>query len=792
MSGLQSARRSHAPVLIALLMAGVSTPALAQAVQEPAAGNEPLIETVIVVAQKREQAAQDVPIALSVFSADTLDRVQIEDAADLQFSIPNAVLTGNDRYTLRGVGTNALGSSDLGVQSFVNGAAIGYLPQNELFDMARVEVLRGPQGTLYGRNTTGGAINVITRRPGRAFGGDASLQLGNYGGIRVGAAVDIPLGSAVSTRVAGYWLSRDGFTENQFTGNDIDGRNQWALRVTTDIELGPDTSLTIMFGRYEEDSTRAREGKRLCKSHPVLGCDPRELGFDSPDANTTILQTLARFFTPFPAGGNIYAGAPNPRDLRAVAADTDPRYRLDQDFATLNLEHDFGSLTLSAIVAWSQGGTEQNTDWDNAALPFRFTRPIPYTAARGVSVTTDQLITTDSFTSQSQTRTAELRLASDFDGRVNFLIGLFALNGESSGGFETWHPAIEYFQRANGRPEEAWRVSALNRNGENETRAVFGELYLTLSDSVRLTLGARQTEESRSGESRSIVLAPVGPWVFSSFEGSKATGKIAIDWTPDLGFTDQTLVYGSVATGYKGGGLNNSNSAPTYGPEEVVAFEIGAKNTLLGGRMQANLTAFVYDYSGLQLGQRINGGVVTRNADADISGFEAEFLYAPSERWLLDASLSLLNTEIGTFFSEDAANPAQSLTATTPTVQVNLAGNELPHSPGTKVKVGGQYTSGSFLGGWTATWRVDAVWQDSYFAREYNTPTDVIDAWGMVDLQARFDHADQGLSIRVFVKNVTDEDNITNIIIEDALIGRYRNARLLEPRTFGVVLSASF
>lgn len=796
MLGLQSARHSLAPGLMALLLAGVSGPALAQAAQQPASGSEavtePVIETVIVVAQKREQAAQDVPIALSVFSEAALDRVLIEDAADLQFSIPNAVLTGNDRYTLRGVGTNALGSSDLGVQSFVNGAAIGYLPQNELFDMARIEVLRGPQGTLYGRNTTGGAINVITRRPGRAFGGDFSLQLGNYGGIRVGAAADIPLGASVSTRVAGYWLSRDGFTENQFTGNDIDGRNQWAFRVTTDIDLGPDTSLTLMFGRYEEDSTRAREGKRLCRSHPVLGCDPRELGFDSPDANTTILQTLARFFTPFPAGGNIYAGAPNPRDLRAVAADTDPSYRLDQNFATLSFEHDFGTLTLSALAAWSEGGTDQSTDWDNAALPFRFTRPIPYTAARGVNVTTDQLIATDSFTSQSETWTGELRLASDFDGRFNFLIGLFTLEGESAGGFETWHPAIEYFQRANGRPEEAWRVSALSRNGRNETRAVFGELYFTLSETVRLTLGARQTEESRSGESRSIVLAPVGPWVFSSFEGSKATGKIALDWTPDLGFTDQTLIYGSVATGYKGGGLNNSNSAPTYGPEEVVAYEIGAKNTLLGGRLQANVTAFVYDYSGLQLGQRINGGVVTRNADADISGFEAEFLFAPADGWLLDANLSLLNTEIGTFFSEDAANPAQSLTATTPTVQVNLAGNELPHSPGTKLKVGGQYTTGPFLGGWTATWRIDAVWQDSYFAREYNTPTDVIDAWGVVDLQARFDHDAQGVSVRVFVKNVTDEDNITNIIIEDALIGRYRNARLLEPRTFGIILSKSF
>ena len=570
-------------VLIAAL--GFSSPVLAQSA--PEAGIS-AIETIIVVAQKREQAAQDVPIALSVFSAATLERAQIEDATDIQFSIPNAVLTGNDRFTLRGIGTNALGSSDLGVQSFVNGAAIGYLPQNEFFDLARLEVLRGPQGTLYGRNTTGGAINVITQKPKSTFGGDASLQVGNFSGIRVGGAINIPLGARVSTRLSGYGLSRDGYTENLGTGNGIDGRSQWAMRWTTTFDLGENTDITFIYGRYDEDSSRAREGKRLCKAHPVLGCDPRELGFDSPDANTTILQTLSRFFTPFPVGGNIYAGAPNPTDLRKVNADTDPTYMLDQTFATLNFDHKFGDFTLSGIVGWSEGSTEQNTDWDNATLPFRFTRPITYTAARGRVVTTDQLITTDSFTSETETRTGELRLASSFEGRFNFLIGLFTLDGESSGGFETWHPSIELFQKTNGRPEESWRVSALSRNGKNGTDAVFGEAYFKLYDNLRLTLGARQTDEKRSGESRSIVLAPVGPWVASSFSGSKATGKVALDWTPDFSFTDQTLIYGSYSTGYKGGGLNNSNSAPTYGPEEVIAYEIGAKNTLVGGRLYQN------------------------------------------------------------------------------------------------------------------------------------------------------------------------------------------------------------
>ena len=288
------------------------------------------------------------------------------------------------------------------------------------------------------------------------------------------------------------------------------------------------------------------------------------------------------------------------------------------------------------------------------------------------------------------------------------------------------------------------------------------------------------------------MLSALLPWTASSFHGNRATYKVALDWSPDISFTDKTLVYASTSTGYKGGGLNNSNSSPTYGPETVKAYELGAKNTLAGGALQANFAAFYYDYTGLQLGQRINGGVVTKNADAIIYGLEGEFAYAAGEHWLFDSNLSYLHTEISNFFSEDAANPAQSLTTTTPPVQINLKGNELPHSPKGKVKVGAQYQTEPFYGVWTATLRVDATWQAKYFAREYNTPTDRIDSWGVVDLQARFENEPLQMNVKFFVKNLNNSDNITNIIIEDALIGRYRNARLLEPRTYGVIIEKKF
>jgi outer membrane receptor protein involved in Fe transport len=247
----------------------------------------------VVTAQKREESLQDVPIAVSAFTAETLDRVQIENAQDIQFSVPNAMLVGNERFTLRGIGNNAISSTaDNGVQSFVNTAATGYAPQDEFYDLERVEVLRGPQGTLYGRNTTGGAVNVVTRRPTDTFEGFISGQVGNYESVRVQGAINLPITDSLRQRFAGYVLSRDGFTENLSTGNNIDGRSQYGLRSTTELDLTPQTTATVLVQYYKEDSTRARESKRLCKAIAVLGCSPNETGFDSPNSNATIFQRL--------------------------------------------------------------------------------------------------------------------------------------------------------------------------------------------------------------------------------------------------------------------------------------------------------------------------------------------------------------------------------------------------------------------------------------------------------------------------------------------------------------------
>lgn len=776
----KSSTPSHLEWRPTALAAMLSLMPLLSEAQTSATEEKTVLDVVTISARKRPEPAQTVPLAVTAFNANTLERGKIALAQDLQFSIPNAVLVGNDRFAIRGISGDGVG---LGV----NGATVGFLPQDELFDMERIEVLRGPQGTLFGRNTTGGALSIYTKRAGDKLDGRVSVEVGNYNHRRFDAMLNIPISEDLQTRFSGYSLKRDGYTFNEYTGNSVDGRDQYSLRNSTRLRIGEKAEANLVVGAYKEDSSRTRETKRQCKAVPVLGCSPYELGFDSPDSASTIVQTLAKFFTPFPAGASIYAGAPNPQDMRRISADFDATFKLKQQFATLDLSYELSdALIVSYVGGISSGETEQNTDWDNAALPFRFTKPITYNMSRNVVVTTDQLLTTDSSTGSNTTKSHELRLVSNNKGAFNYTTGLFTFDQVSDGGFFIWNPTFEYLAKARGRPPETWFVNGETKIATTQANAWFGEGQWAISDSLRTTLGARYSTETKNTFNRNIVLSDTKPFVQQPEISNRWwTGRAAVDYAP----TKDMLLYGTIATGYKGGGFNAGNAtSPSFDPETVRAYEVGVKSEAMDGKLRANFSAFYNDYKNMQLAQRISASFITANADARIVGIEGEFLYAPNRAWLFDANLGLLQTKIGDFFTQDAANPAQSLTTTTPAVPINLAGNKLPNAPEAKIKLGAQYTTSLFNTGWSTTARVDYVWQDNYFAREFNTPTDRIAAWGITNLQWRFESPNKKMNVSAFVKNVTNESNITSITIEDALVGSYRNVRLLDPRTFGVKL----
>jgi iron complex outermembrane recepter protein len=759
-----------------------------KAAAEKAAAETP-IETIVVTSRKRSEELQTVPVAVSAFTGDSLKRANIESAPDIQFSVPSAILVGGDTFTIRGIGNGSLGG-DAGVGVFLNGASFGPAGQDLFYDIERIEVLRGPQGTLFGRNTTGGAVNVFTKRATNKFGGEFMLETGNFNEKRIGGVINFAITPNLQQRFAGYKYERDGFTKNIFNGNKIDGRNQGSFRSSTRLLIGDDSELNIIAGIYDENSTRTRETKRLCKAHPTLGCSPTELGFDSPSYSGTIFNAI-QGASGIPPGTNLYAGAVNPANVREVSADTDPRFTLEQRYVTLDFTHETDDHTYTYVGGYSWGTTEQTTDWDNASLPFRFSTPRTYNRSLDNPVTTNQVLTSDNFFTTGRSTSHELRMNTKYKGMFNFTLGAFYLESVNKGGFLTFHPLIEGLQRLRGRPADEHYINT-RFGGTLETTALFGEANFKLSDKLRAAVGLRHTRDDRTSTSRSAVLSTSPPpTALGTLSASKSTGRVTVDYA----MTPNNFLYGTIATGYKAGGLNIAGSnAPAFKPELVTSYELGLKNTLADGTLQANFTVYQNDYKDMQLGQRINGATLNSNTDAKTKGVEMEFVWAPSKQLLLDANVSFLNTRIGSFLTVDAASwPAPLLNPAVVQVPVSLSGNHLPYSPEKKYKLGAQWTSNNFLNsGWQLVSRIDHVWQDTYFAREFNTPTDKISAWSVTNLQFRMFKTGGNLQFKAYVKNLGDKDHVTRIVIEDALIGSYRNARYLDPRTVGVALEYKF
>jgi outer membrane receptor protein involved in Fe transport len=284
-----------------------------------------------------------------------------------------------------------------------------------------------------------------------------------------------------------------------------------------------------------------------------------------------------------PAGGDIYSGTVNPTDLRQVSADTDPSYEGENLFGIFELTHSFGRFDFTAITSYARSEVEANTDFDNADPGFRFLRPITYIAGADRVVTTDRLITTDSFTAKSRTWAQELRLASDFDGMFDFTVGAFYLDTEGQARFRVFHPAIELFSRLLGFPPESYASDNQTPYSRTARSAVFGEAYFQLTPATKLTVGGRYTVEEKDIRTRNVTLSAPGPFIVAGVEDDRFTGRLTLDHDLELGFTDDTLLYGSISTGYKGGGLNPGNTvASGFRPETVTAYEVGAKNSLLG------------------------------------------------------------------------------------------------------------------------------------------------------------------------------------------------------------------
>ncbi len=613
--------------LLALTRPGVAGAAEngASAVAEaPAASGSTTIEEIIVTAQKREESLQSVPIAVSALSGGQLQAARIQNGAELQLSVPNLVyargFVGSDNYTIRGIGKQIQSAtSDAGVGTAVNGAplAVSRMSNADFYDVQRVEVLRGPQGTQFGRNTTGGVVNVITNKPTDKFGAELTTEVGNYGQAKATGYVNVPLGDMLAVRFAGAFISRDGIQDNVFGGSKIDSRKIDAFRATIAFKPTDQISASLMWDHLREADSRTNGMKMLCVPDPgpssvggapvsavernylSLGCLPTSVYASNangvPNAVASVFSSQAAQDGIF--AGNPFAGATTPIDRRSVFSTITPQYRNTNDNVQLNLQWQLTpSLQLVSLTGYSNDKLTNLFDLQ-AADPvgvFNVTRVTPNGVFADPQIgASNKLRQIQYWHYEAEQWTDELRLQSSFQGPVNFNLGGIYAHLKQANNYVTFANAFEASLQLpgvgipTGIPIDT-TASPDPRNpqalGHNyfpviqpltlESKALFGEVYWTVLSNVKITAGLRYTDDDKvvqvypSSYFKATPLAFGQPGYqaypcpgvncpFTNEDRRKTTtGRLNASWTPTLSFTDQTLIYASYARGYKGGGLN--------------------------------------------------------------------------------------------------------------------------------------------------------------------------------------------------------------------------------------------
>lgn len=469
----------------AFVLVAAAGPALAQeaALEATAVGD------IIVTAQKREQSIQDVPIAVSAFSAENLDALKIESGSELMRAIPNVSFSKANfsmyNFSIRGIGTKAISaSSDPAVAvSFNNTPLIrNRLFEQEYLDVNRVEVLRGPQGTLYGRNATGGVVNMIPMLPGPDFDAMLKAEAGNYGSMRGQMMVNIPLTETLWLRGAASTTKREGFDHNTFKDTRVNNRDMWSTRLSAAWEPVDRFRSNLIWEHFEEDDRRSRTGKQLCTTDPgptkvgnytiteplfrnrlSQGCLPGSLYDDAAfgvpnggafahifaasfsfgrDAKGVVIPTI-------PLGTDPYAGLTQSRNLREIATSYDPLFRVKNDVVQLNMEFDVHDrLKLISQTAYADDNYYSTQDYNRFVSNPLFNstdglfdalrKPIigPSALPGGYYTdpqlgTSNRMVSADLSQSDNRQWSQELRLQSDFDGRFNFSLGANYLDFKS-------------------------------------------------------------------------------------------------------------------------------------------------------------------------------------------------------------------------------------------------------------------------------------------------------------------------------------------------------------------------
>lgn len=725
----------------------------ALAVLSAGAAAAPAVEEIVVTARKRDENPERIGQAVSALSGDQLRDRGIGDLEALQLQIPNFTMgqqLGSARLSLRGVGLdNISASADSSIAFHGDGiyharpaAALG-----TFFDIERVEVLRGPQGTLYGRNATGGSVNVISRKPTRELSGYVTATAGNYDTYVLEGALGGPLvEDTILGRVAVQTVDRGGFGRNIATGNEIDDSRTRAVR--GQLEIIPATHLNVLLRAEYFEADDHAYGYHLIRPY-------------SDDDG----------FSVRPIGAQL--GGTFPDDPRDLANNVDPKN--DRDILTLAavVRAGWGPMRFTSITGYQRTNYLTQSDLD------------------GSSALLVPLYQSEDASQLSQ----EFQLDRGGDG-WHWLLGAYLFEERIDAYFDVPF-RTDVFGLAPTFLSEGYYAGG---RIDTTASALFGELAYEVADDLTLTLGGRFSYEEKRGEDRTRIdlatpdISAPGqgrPPVLAtpSDDFSAFTPRILLEYQAD----DDLLVYASVSRGFKSGAINLGGLQAVVRPEIVTAYEVGSKAESADQRWRANLSGFYYDYEDLQVGLVRNNTLVLENAaTASIYGLEAELAAAPTGHVRFDLVASYLHAEYRDFITQDQARPGQgnAIDRSTGQPAFQLAGNRLSQAPEFSVNAGLEYRWSTAAGDFSL--RGEVFWVDDIYFTPFNLGASMQAAHSRQNAFFTWIAPGRHLRGQIFVRNIDDDDDISHAFIASTTVGSPLTGSYLEPRTFGVRLTYEY
>ena len=703
--------------------------AVLPAVPEVALAQEGVLEEVVVTSRKRAESLQETPISVMAFSPEALEKQNVSSLADLNAKLPNVYVgagggigSNNAAFFIRGLGSsrNAI-NQESAVALYIDDAYYGRSDGALLsvLDVESIEVLRGPQGTLFGRNATAGAIRYITAKPGTDFEGKIQGTVGSFSRADLKASVNLPLDDATALRLTAATLNQGGFQ-------------------TTAIGQEMGDVATDLFRAYLRwDASDTLE---------VLA----SLDYSVTDANGSALSLVGVVSNPGAAGG-IGNGVAQQAALGRDAT-LDPLADPENNGSTTRNFNDTDSLGASLTLNWDLGG-----DW---ALKWASTyRELDIEGVFDFDAANPVLFENSAIDRDAEMLSTELQLSGFAnDGRISWITGLFyydeSANDVRVSGSD-WSPI--------GDPSVVTITSTrINTPHELESFAIFGQATFDISDRFSITAGARWTDDEKH-----IVAAELNaagnPVMYRSDDPNGNTGPLIVNRTDSwnapsgrLSFefqaTDDVFLFASYARGFRAGGINDRprNDLPNdfYGitsfDEEILdVFEFGLRSDLLDNRLRLNLTYFYQDMQDLQFARTLEGSnrtVVQNAAEAKASGVEGEFVWIVSDAFQIDGNFGYLDTEVK---------------EVDPGVSLNV-GDMLGHSPELQYSIGLNYVAK--VGGGELGVRVDYAWTDKFYTNPELGLQWLLDDYGLVNANIRYSPPSGKWALTVYGNNLKDED----------------------------------